>query len=97
MRRASRSQGDGCGRTVPPSASRSAHRRSTGRVARWSAGRPAGRISTVAMSALLVTGQMAASVAFDHFGVMGLTQRSLDLPRLIGVLLLIGRVVLVRQ
>lgn len=49
------------------------------------------------MSALLVTGQMAASVAFDHCGVMGFAQRSLDLPRLIGVLLLIGGVVLIRR
>lgn len=47
--------------------------------------------------ALLVTGQMAASVAFDHFGVMGLVQRSIDLPRLIGVLLLIGGVILIRR
>lgn len=47
--------------------------------------------------ALLVTGQMLASVAFDHFGVMGLTQRAIDLPRLIGVALLIGGVILIRR
>lgn len=46
---------------------------------------------------LLVTGQMLGSVAFDHFGWMGLAQRSLDLPRLIGVALLIGGVVLIRR
>jgi len=47
--------------------------------------------------ALIVTGQMLASVAFDHFGIFGLAQRSVDLPRLLGVALLIGGVVLIRR
>src|SRR5215203_5154264 len=47
--------------------------------------------------ALLVAGQMLASVTFDHFGWMGLAQRSVDLPRLIGVALLITGVVLIRR
>ena len=47
--------------------------------------------------ALLVAGQMLASVTFDHFGWFGLAQRSIDLPRLIGVALLIGGVVLIRR
>lgn len=47
--------------------------------------------------ALLITGQMLASVAFDHFGWLGLAERALDAPRLIGVALLIGGVVLIRQ
>lgn len=47
--------------------------------------------------ALLITGQMLTSVMFDHFGWLGLAQRSLDLPRLIGVAMLIGGVVLIRR
>lgn len=47
--------------------------------------------------ALLVTGQMLGSVAFDHFGWLGLAQRPLDLPRLVGVALLIGGVILIRR
>jgi bacterial/archaeal transporter family-2 protein len=47
--------------------------------------------------ALLVTGQMLGSIAFDHFGWLGLTQRPVDAPRLIGVALLIGGVVLIRS
>ncbi|MFO1073648.1 MAG: DMT family transporter [Geminicoccaceae bacterium] len=47
--------------------------------------------------ALLVTGQMLASTSFDHFGWLGLTQRPLDWPRLIGVAMLIGGVVLIRR
>jgi transporter family-2 protein len=47
--------------------------------------------------ALLVTGQMLASVAFDHFGWLGLAQRELDAPRALGVALLIAGVVLIRR
>jgi transporter family-2 protein len=47
--------------------------------------------------ALLIAGQMAASVAADHFGVLGLAQRSVDVTRLLGVALLIGGVVLIRR
>jgi bacterial/archaeal transporter family-2 protein len=47
--------------------------------------------------ALLIAGQMLASVTFDHFGWMGLAQRSVDLSRLIGVVLLVAGVVLIRR
>ena len=47
--------------------------------------------------ALLVAGQMLASMAFDHFGLLGLAQREIDLPRLIGAALLIAGVVLIRR
>jgi len=47
--------------------------------------------------ALLVAGQMLASVAFDHFGWLGLAQRPIDAPRLIGVALLVGAVVMIRR
>jgi transporter family-2 protein len=55
------------------------------------------QIGAATLFALLVTGQMIASVAFDHFGVLGIAQRPVDLPRLIGVALLLGGVVLVRR
>ncbi|HEY8565697.1 MAG TPA: DMT family transporter [Beijerinckiaceae bacterium] len=47
--------------------------------------------------ALFVTGQMLASVTFDHFGAFGLAQRAIDGPRLVGVALLIAGVVLIRR
>jgi transporter family-2 protein len=55
------------------------------------------QIGAATFLALVVTGQMLASVAFDHFGWLGLTQRPIDAPRLIGVALLIGGVVLIRR
>jgi transporter family-2 protein len=48
------------------------------------------QIGAAAFLALLVTGQMLGSITFDHFGWLGLTQRPIDAPRLIGVALLIG-------
>src|SRR5262249_52955256 len=47
--------------------------------------------------ALLVTGQMVAALAIDHFGWLGIPQRPIDLPRLLGVALLVGGVVLIRR
>ena len=47
--------------------------------------------------ALLVAGQMIGSVAFDHFGWLGLTQRPIDVTRLIGIALIVAGVVMVRR
>jgi transporter family-2 protein len=55
------------------------------------------KIGAATFLALVVAGQMLASVTFDHFGLLGLAQRSFDLPRLIGVALLIGGVILIRR
>ena len=55
------------------------------------------QIGAATFLALLVTGQMLGSITFDHFGWLGLTQRPVDAPRLIGVALLIGGVVLIRR
>jgi bacterial/archaeal transporter family-2 protein len=50
-----------------------------------------------AFIALFVTGQMLAALAFDQYGWLGMPQRPIDLPRLIGVALLIAGVVLIRR
>ena len=55
------------------------------------------KLGAATFIALLVAGQMLASVTLDHFGWIGLAQRPLDLPRAMGVLLLIGGVILVRR
>ena len=55
------------------------------------------KLGAATFFALLVTGQMLASVVFDHVGLLGLAQRPIDLPRLVGIGLLIGGVVLIRQ
>jgi len=55
------------------------------------------RLGTATIVALIVLGQMVASVAFDHFGAFGVPKHAVDLPRIAGVLLLIGGVVLIRR
>lgn len=55
------------------------------------------KLGAATFIALLVAGQMLASVTFDHYGLLGLTQRSLDLPRLLGVALLVAGVILIRR
>jgi bacterial/archaeal transporter family-2 protein len=46
--------------------------------------------------ALLVAGQMLASLAFDHYGMLGLAQRPADVTRIIGAVLLVAGVVMIR-
>ncbi|MCB2190532.1 MAG: DMT family transporter [Deltaproteobacteria bacterium] len=55
------------------------------------------RLGAATLLALFVTGQMIASLAFDHFGLFGLERQPADLPRLIGALLLVMGVVLIRR
>ena len=54
------------------------------------------RLGTTTFVALLVAGQMLASLTFDHYGLLGLVQPSVTPPRLLGAALLVGGVVLVR-
>ena len=55
------------------------------------------QLGAASLIALLVAGQMLAAIAFDHFGWLGLAQKPVDLPRLIGAAMLIGGVVLIRR
>jgi bacterial/archaeal transporter family-2 protein len=55
------------------------------------------QIGAATFFALLVTGQMLASMTFDHFGWLGIAQRPVDMSRLAGVVLLIAGVVLIRR
>lgn len=55
------------------------------------------QIGAATFMALLITGQMMGSVAFDHFGVLGLAERPVDLWRVVGVALLIIGVVLIQR
>ena len=54
------------------------------------------RIGASALVALVVLGQMAASLALDHFGILQ-APKPVDLLRIVGALLIIGGVLLVLQ
>ena len=54
------------------------------------------RIGGGAMIALTLAGQVAASMALDHFGLLGFPHIPFDLKRLIGTALLLAGVYLIR-
>ena len=55
------------------------------------------QIGAATFMALLIAGQMAGSIAFDHFGVLGLAERPVDIWRIAGVVFLIGGVLLIQR
>jgi transporter family-2 protein len=55
------------------------------------------RLGAATFVALLIAGQMIASLAFDQFGWFGLTQRTADPLRVFGALLLVAAVILIRR
>lgn len=54
------------------------------------------RLGAATVLALIVVGQMLGSLAFDHFGLLGVPQHPANLTRLAGAVLLLLGVVLVR-
>ncbi|GAC1306822.1 MAG: DMT family transporter [Vulcanimicrobiaceae bacterium] len=55
------------------------------------------RLGSAFAFALVVAGQMFASIAIDRFGLFGVPQTPLSLTRLAGAALLVGGVLLVRK
>ena len=55
------------------------------------------RIGATYWVALIVAGQMAASVALDHFGWLGFPESPASVARIAGIGLIVGGVVLVAQ
>jgi transporter family-2 protein len=53
------------------------------------------RLGVATVLALVVVGQMAASVGIDHFGLFGAAPHPASLPRLAGAALLVAGVILV--
>jgi bacterial/archaeal transporter family-2 protein len=54
------------------------------------------RLGAATTLALIVVGQMAGSLAFDHFGLLGIAQQPASVTRMAGAAFLILGVVLVR-
>jgi bacterial/archaeal transporter family-2 protein len=55
------------------------------------------RLGAATFFALLIAGQMCGSIAFDHFGLLGLPVHPVSGPRILGAALLVGGVVLIRM
>ncbi|WP_426434136.1 DMT family transporter [Bradyrhizobium genosp. P] len=54
-------------------------------------------LGAATLLALIVAGQMLAGIAMDHFGVFGLTPHPVSVSRLIGIALVIGGVLLIKD
>lgn len=54
------------------------------------------RLGAATTLALIVVGQMTASLAFDHFGILGIQQQPATLVRMAGAVCLILGVVMIR-
>ena len=54
------------------------------------------RLGAAATVALFIAGQLAMSLVLDHYGLLGVPERPLDLTRIVGVLCLVAGVVLIR-
>jgi transporter family-2 protein len=55
------------------------------------------RLGAATVITLLVFGQMLTSLIVDHYGLFDLTQRSADVPRVIGAGLVFAGVILLRR
>lgn len=55
------------------------------------------RLGAATFFALLIAGQMLGSVAFDHFGVLGVPVHPVSAVRIAGAALLVAGVVLIRM
>jgi transporter family-2 protein len=55
------------------------------------------RLGAATVLALLVTGQLLASILFDHLGLFGLPKQPVDAARIAGAAMLIGGVLLIRR
>ncbi len=55
------------------------------------------KLGAATFVALLIAGQLLTALAFDHFGLLGLAQRSADPVRLLGAALLMAGVLLIRR
>lgn len=54
------------------------------------------RLGAATTVAIFIAGQLTASIVIDHYGLFGVPVHSIDLPRLIGVAMLVGGVVMIR-
>ena len=54
------------------------------------------RLGAATTVAIFITGQLIASILVDHFGLLGVPPRPIDLSRIVGVGLLLGGVALIR-
>lgn len=55
------------------------------------------RLGVALTFSLIIAGQMLVTAVVDHYGLLGVPVKMINLPRIIGLLLIIGGVILIRK
>lgn len=55
------------------------------------------RLGVALTFSLIIAGQMLVTLILDHFGFLGLEQKPISIPRIVGILLITGGVVMIRR
>ncbi len=55
------------------------------------------RMGVALTFSLIIAGQMLITLVLDHYGLLGVPVRAVNLPRIMGVLLIIAGVILIRR
>jgi bacterial/archaeal transporter family-2 protein len=55
------------------------------------------KLGVALLFSLIVAGQMLITLLFDHYGILGVPVKEVNLPRVLGILLIIAGVILVRK
>lgn len=55
------------------------------------------RLGVAMTFSLIIAGQMLVTLVLDHYGFLGLEQRPVSIPRVLGILLITGGVILIRR
>jgi len=55
------------------------------------------RLGVALTFSLVILGQMIATIPIDHYGLLGVAQRAITLPRVIGALLIVAGAILIRR
>ena len=55
------------------------------------------RLGVAMTFSLFIAGQMIVTLVIDHFGLLGIPEKSISLPRLAGIALITGGVILIRK
>jgi transporter family-2 protein len=55
------------------------------------------RLGVAMTFSLIIAGQMLVTLVIDHFGLLGIPEKPISIPRLLGIALITGGVILIRK
>lgn len=55
------------------------------------------KLGAMTLMTLVLAGQIGISIVLDHFGILGYAQKSISLPQIFGLLLVITGIIIIRK